>query len=129
MSFKTLPYLLTFVHLLIPALLVGQYYDAGHEPGSTRWKVIQTPSFRQIYPDTLEEAGHATVLALDRAILQLDTFFSRPLRPLPVVLHNRKTISNAFAGWAPSRMEFYTIPPPDGYAHLWLDQLCIHRLS
>lgn len=127
MSFKTLPYLLTFVHLLIPALLVGQYYDAGHEPGSTRWKVIQTPSFRLIYPDTLEEAGHATVLALDRAILQLDTFFSRPLRPLPVVLHNRKTISNAFAGWAPSRMEFYTIPPPDGYAHLWLDQLCIHE--
>jgi hypothetical protein len=127
MATRILCILAYWMVFLLPTRVEAQYYDAGHEPGSTRWKIVRTPSFRMIFPDTLEEMGRSTAETLDRAILQLDTFFSLPLKPLPVVLHNQKSISNAFAGWAPSRMEFYTTPPPDGYAHLWADQLCIHE--
>ena len=105
----------------------GQYYDAGHEPASTKWRIIKAGQFDLIYPDTMELRAQQLAQYLDSVVIIKQSLYRKPLRRVPVVLHNSKTISNAFVGWAPSRMEFYTVPPPTGYGHDWLEQLAIHE--
>ena len=46
---------------------------------------------------------------------------------MPVILHNRLSLSNGFVIWAPRRTEFYTTSPQDSYAAEWLEQLSIHE--
>lgn len=119
--------LIILLTLLLASETPAQYYDAGHEPGSTRWRIITTSRFDVIYPDTLEQKAQQFAAYLDSLLPLMQQEFMQPARKIPILLHNRMTISNAFVGWAPSRMELYTIPPSDGYAHDWLEQLAIHE--
>jgi hypothetical protein len=122
------PYWLLFLHFifLIPHLQ-GQYYDGGHEPASVQWRVISTGRFDLVYPDTMERKAQQLAQYMDSVLTLMKGSYAVPLRKVPVVLHNQMSVSNAFVGWAPSRMEFYTIPPADGYPQDWLEQLSVHE--
>ena len=105
----------------------GQYYDAGHSPPSVQWRMISTERFDLLFADTMERRAQQMAAYLDTLLPLLQGQYSRPLRRLPIVLHNEVTSPNAFVGWAPSRMEFYTMPPANSDAHDWLEQLAIHE--
>lgn len=120
---------LLFLMLLIPSISKGQYYYEGHLPATTKWRIISANYFDLIFPDTIERKAQQLAYYLDSLIPVMQSEYSITLKRLPVILNNRKSVSNAFVGWAPSRMEFFSIPPQGGYAHDWLEQLGIHETT
>jgi hypothetical protein len=118
---------LLFLMMIVPQRSVAQYYDGGHTRPSVRWRVISGESFDLIFADTMESRAQQLAAYLDTLLPLMQAQYGRPLRRLPIVLHNEVTSPNAFVGWAPSRMEFYTMPPAHGEADDWLTQLVIHE--
>jgi hypothetical protein len=120
-------FILILLTLTLPRPAVGQYFDGGHEPPSVRWKVISTDRFDLIFADTLEPVAQQLVHYLDTVLPYLVANRHRPLKRIPILMHHLMSQPNGFVGWAPSRMELYTMPPADGDAHDWLENLVIHE--
>lgn len=102
----------------------AQFFSDGTDDASIRWKELQTPGYRVIYPD------YADSLALTYArSLEKYRPANLPFRKkLPVILHTETAVSNGSVAWSPSRMELYTVP--DSYSPLslmWNDHLCAHE--
>lgn len=106
----------------------SQFYSAGQDPFSVRWKQINTENFQVIFPDDyIHQATYiADVLewAYEHGSKTLD---HRP-RKVSVIVHNQTVISNGFVSWAPRRIELYTNPPANNDAHDWMERLAIHEL-
>jgi hypothetical protein len=113
--------------LICSASAYGQYYSAGQDPFSVKWRQIKTTHFQIIYPGPYEEK--AQHLANLMELVYTPVSFSLDEYPgrMPLIMHEYSASSNAFVGWAPKRMEFYAVPPQDSYAQPWLDQLALHE--
>lgn len=116
---------LVAISLAIP--LHAQYYSSGQDPASVRFREIKTQNFRIIFPYSYQQTALYIANVMEYAA-RLDTITLRADPPLiPVILHNQTAISNAMTVWAPRRMDFYTIPPADGYGQEWFQQLALHE--
>ncbi len=105
----------------------AQYYISGQDAASVKWCKLKTNHFDIIYPENFEKKAQFVANYLeDIRSLLIHSLEGDPPR-IPLVLHNETIVSNAFVGWAPKRMEFYTCPPQDSYAQDWLEQLCLHE--
>jgi len=120
-------FVLILLTLTLPRVTVGQYFDGGHEPPSVRWKVISTDRFDLIFADTLEPVAQQLAHYLDTLLPMMVQDHHRPLKRIPILMHHLMSQPNGFVGWAPSRMELYSMPPADGDAHDWLENLVIHE--
>ena len=122
--------------ILVFATLCGaraQFYLAGDDPGSIRWKYISTPNYKVIYPKGLDSL--ATVYAhaletnrpkvgLSAGYLPGQTYWCKT----PVVLHTHTPYSNGSVAWAPMRMDLYTLPEAYGPETMpWVQELAIHE--
>ncbi|MBW6491532.1 MAG: DUF5050 domain-containing protein [Lentimicrobium sp.] len=123
--FKTIPVI--FFVLIIQLPLKGQYYNIGQAPASTRWNFIETPDFKIIYPDFLEETAANTAFLFQAYSVGVQSGLRTKTAKTPVILHPQDVLSNAFAIWAPRRIEVLTTPPQKSYAHPWLNQLALHE--
>lgn len=107
--------------------LNAQYYSTGQNPASVKWKQINTPGFKVVFPEGYEATANYVVNTLEYA-RQLDSVsLSANPKKISVLIHNFTSTSNGMVVWAPRRMEFYTIPPQDTYAQEWFQQLAIHE--
>lgn len=107
--------------------LSAQYYSSGQDPASVKWEYISTHNFEIIYPANFERTAQYIANVLEYAA-RLDTLtLLAKVKKVPVVLHTQTSVSNAQSIWAPRRMEFYTIPPQDGYGQEWFQQLALHE--
>jgi hypothetical protein len=105
----------------------AQYYNLGQDPASLKWRHIQTDHFRIIYPVDFEKhAQRLTNLFEFTYRYGTKTLDCKPSR-VPVILHNRDIIPNAFSLWAPRRIELFTCPPQNTYSQNWLEQLALHE--
>jgi hypothetical protein len=116
-----------FLLALLPVLGFGQYYIWGQDPGSLKWKQIRTEHFHVIFSEGYEAQGSyvADVLELTYELGSL-SLGHRP-RKVPVIIHNQTVVSNGFVSWAPRRLEIFSNPPQNNYAHDWLEQLAVHE--
>jgi hypothetical protein len=124
--YKFIVALSIFIYVTNPDCL-SQYYTAGIDPASVRWRQINTPHFKVIYPLTFAE--HAQYLANGLEYVYLaDSRTIKSLAPrLPVIIHNQTTIPSSVTPYAPERSDFFTAPPQDMYPQDWVDQLIIHE--
>jgi len=107
----------------------AQYYLPGQDPSSTKWNQIKTEHFKIVFPENFEKKARMLADYLEKSYpLVTNNLKVKPSR-ITLVLHNQTVNSNAFVGWAPKRMEFYTCPPQDQYAHDWLKQLSLHEYT
>jgi len=121
-------FLVTILLMVVITMVVdGQYFSSGQDPAGTRWNMIKTEHVKVIFP--VEYVNRAQYLAniLDTVYAHEHQNFKIKPRCIPVVIHPYSVTSNAFVGWAPRRMEFFTIPPGDGYAQPWFQQLGLHE--
>lgn len=119
--------ILMLLSLTLQRAAVGQYFDGGHEPPSVRWKMISTDRFDLIFADTLEPVAQQLAKYLDTIVPYYVSNHQKPLKRIPILMHHMMGQPNGFVGWAPSRMELYTMPPANGDAHDWLENLVIHE--
>ena len=93
----------------------AQFYVAGSDKGSLKWRSIRTLGWEVIYPEGCDSLAreYARTLEEFRPLVGAGTPYmpnSEYRRPMPVILHSRSAISNGMVSWSPRRMELYTTP-------------------
>ncbi len=105
----------------------AQFFNAGQEPSGKKWSKISSTNFEVIFPEEFEKEGLTITGLLEKAYYEVGKSLKCHPKKVSVVLHNQTVKSNAFLGWAPSRIEMYTTPHQGIYAQDWLEQLAIHE--
>ncbi len=118
-------FLLGLAFIAVPS--PAQFYSTGEAPASTRWLQIKTPRYRIVFPAELRKDAFRLAGSLENTHALTSQSFSRPAKPMPVLLHNSSILSNGYVTWAPLRMELVATPPQDSYADDWISQLSLHE--
>ena len=118
---------LSVVLLLASLSVSGQYYDIGQSPASIKWEKIETENFSIIYPADYYKEANKVALQFIAASSSVASGLNAQPRKTPLILHTRNAVSNAYAIWAPRRIEILTTPPQDMYAQPWVQQLALHE--
>ena len=99
-------------------------------PPSLKWKQINTPNFRIMYPQGFDQQAQRVANTLEH--IREPEAASMGVKPkkISVLLQNQSSISNGFVSLAPRRSEFFTMPAQD-YNFTgnndWLDLLASHE--
>ncbi|MBW6479670.1 MAG: hypothetical protein K0B37_09600 [Bacteroidales bacterium] len=105
----------------------AQFYSAGQDPASIRWKQINTENFQVIFPENYEEQAKYIADILEYSYEYATQSLNHKPRRVSVIVHNQTVISNGFVSWAPRRIELYTNPSASNDAHDWMEQLVLHE--
>lgn len=111
----------------------AQFTVSGSEPFRTRWKSIESPCFRIIYPEKMDSLARVYGRELEAARIPLGMSSGYATgsvyrRKLPVVLHPFHATANASVTWTPRRMDIFTVSDPfspDGTP--WPRDLALHE--
>ena len=125
-------YLKRILFLIFCTLLLNQSFSqifAG-DPPSIKWKQINTPASRVIFPQGLDSvAGRITNIISFIQIPTQKTIGNRS-KKINIVLQNQTLVSNAYVALGPFRSEFYMTPQQNSFemgSLPWPDQLTIHE--
>lgn len=119
-----------FIILILAAFSnssTGQFFSIGQSPASIRWHQLETADFKFIYPAHLDSFALATAEYFQLNASAVSSDLKVKPRRTPVLLHTRSAISNAYAIWAPQRIETFTTAPQGNYAQPWMHQLGLHE--
>jgi hypothetical protein len=121
--------LLLFILLLATSTVV-QAQEFGGNPPSIKWKQINMPAAKIIFPAGLDSAGLrvASIVQQMNGAIQPTIGFKQ--RQVSILLQNQTTIANAYVGLAPFRSEFYLTPEQNSFdigSLSWPEQLAIHE--
>ena len=105
----------------------SQFYEIGQERTSTKWRSIETRDFKIIYPDYLEVSARESAVYFQQNATNVQSGLNTRPRQTPIILHPNFANSNAYAIWAPQRIEILTTPGQDTYGDPWLHQLALHE--
>ncbi len=119
---------IVFILLFAVNTLFAQYFQAGQDPASVKWKQINTFDFQIIYPNTFDKEARRLASVLKEVYEYAGKSLNHNPRRISIILHTHTAKSNGFVAWAPRRMEFYATPHQGMYAQDWLEQLAIHEL-
>ena len=114
--------------VFVSPIAFGQYYESGQDPASLKWKKLDTPHFKVIYPVTFSSEGQRLANILEYAYTLVPKALDHKPRKIPIIVHNHSVESNGFVSWAPKRMELYPAPIADSYPQDELEQLVLHEL-
>jgi len=90
--------------------LFANLHGQGQSPSSVKWKEINTEHAQIIYPEELEtEAQRAANLVNYLYDFQAKTL-DVEVKKIPIILFNRTTTTNGFAGLRPRRSGWYVTP-------------------
>ncbi|MFC5408423.1 hypothetical protein ACFPMF_03830 [Larkinella bovis] len=99
-------------------------------PPSLRWYQLQTPHFRVLFPEGLDQTAQQTARRLEQVYEPVSATLQKPPRRLSVVMQNQTMVSNGFVTMVPRRSEFFAVPPQDPFLAGtlgWLDLLAVHE--
>jgi len=119
-----------FLLLLTATATLTKAQEFGGNPPSIKWKQIDMPAAKVIFPVGLDSAG----LRVANIIRQMNNAIKPTIgfkqRQISIVLQNQTTIANAYVGLAPFRSEFYLTPEQNSFelgSLSWPEQLAIHE--
>ncbi|MDD3742826.1 MAG: hypothetical protein PHX54_04290 [Lentimicrobiaceae bacterium] len=107
--------------------LHAQFYDIGQEASSTKWSLIEVPGFDFVFPSTYSHQAKRAVQQFTLHAPHATEQWKVKPRKTTIVFHPYQATSNAYAVWAPRRIEVLTTPPQDLYAQPWMEQLALHE--
>lgn len=116
--------------LLLPALCLHSFslLPGGGDPPGRRWRVIDTPHFRVIFPRAASASAARLAALLEELYGPLTRTLDGPAKRLPVILHDASTVANGWVTLMPWRADFLLTPPADaGDPVEWLSQLALHE--
>lgn len=123
------------LRILLPALLicaggVVRAQQFGGNPPSIKWKQVNTPAAKVIFPAGMDSIGSRVADIVSRINPAVQPTIGYKQRQVSILLQNQTTISNAYVGLAPFRSEFYLTPDQNSFeigTLPWADQLAIHE--
>lgn len=105
----------------------SQYFNDGQSRSGIKWKKIESINFEVIYPDGFDAKAAQIAQMMEKSYQYVTISLNQKPKKISVILHTETVKSNAFLGWAPSRIEMYTTPHQRIYSQDWLEQLAIHE--
>ncbi|MEO6221469.1 MAG: hypothetical protein ABIO81_13635 [Ginsengibacter sp.] len=102
----------------------------GGNPPSIKWKQINTPSARVIFPAGLASTATRITNVIKFIKGSTENTIGVKSKKINIVLQNQTTISNAYVGLGPYRSEFFLTPTQNSFeigSLPWPDQLVIHE--
>jgi hypothetical protein len=105
----------------------SQFYQYGEEPGSVRWKKIESQHFVMVYPEGNKKLADKVMNLFEISYAGNSQQLNYSPKKIPVLLHFQTLVSNGFVVWAPKRIELFMHPDVDGYAQEWHNQLALHE--
>ncbi|MHC1779932.1 MAG: hypothetical protein AB9922_06815 [Bacteroidales bacterium] len=122
------PVLILAVNIFVTKTCYSQFFSMGTDPSRVRWRYIETPNYKVIYPEEIDSLAKRYTYLLEA--LKSPVLSSLNINPekFDVVLHPYSTLSNGMVGVAPKRVEFITTPPAnDNFIFNWEKHLVIHE--
>ncbi|MEP2772345.1 MAG: hypothetical protein ABJH05_09360 [Fulvivirga sp.] len=126
MSEKTLR--LFFLLLFICSSVYGQEVLNNNAP-SLKWKQVNTPNFRVIFPEGFEVEAQRVANTL-QTLHEPEKMGDKAPKKISIILRNQHAVSNGFVTLGPRRSEFYTMPSQNNQflgTNDWLDLLAVHE--
>ena len=102
----------------------------GGNPPSLKWKQINTPLSRVIFPAGLDSTAERISNVINFINGPTLKTIGKHSKKINLVLQNQTTVSNAYVGLAPFRSEFLITPLQNSFelgSVPWPDQLAIHE--
>lgn len=101
-----------FIFLILTSsrLLFAQYYVTGQDPASLKWKQIETPHFRLLFPESFTLRANSYANLLEESFVNAQTLYPSIRGRMPVIVHNYSLLSNGYVAWAPKRIELFPFP-------------------
>ncbi|MEP6583342.1 MAG: hypothetical protein ABJA90_03705 [Ginsengibacter sp.] len=102
----------------------------GGNPPSTKWKQINSPASKIIFPQRLDSAAMKIANVIEYIKGPTQKTIGNKSKKISIVLQNRTTISNAYVSLGPYRSEFYLNPAQNSFelgSLPWPEQLSIHE--
>jgi len=114
--------------LMITSKTFSQIFG-GNAP-SVKWKQINTPVARIIFPNQLDSTAERIINIINYMNLPMQNTIGKKSRKISIVLQNHTTVSNAYVALGPFKSEFLTTPLQNSFelgSLPWPDQLTIHE--
>lgn len=122
-----LPFTLLFV---FAATILAKAQEFGGNPPSVKWKQVNTPAAKVIFPNGLDSAAIRIANIVQHMNGAIQPTIGYRQKQISIVLQNQTTVSNAYVGLAPFRSEFYLTPEQNSFdigSLPWPEQLAIHE--
>ena len=114
--------------LLLSVQAKGQFVNYGTDPAGIKWKVVKTPHYKLIFPESNDSVAYRYASFLERSYPYMgNTIGNSEIRSFPVILHPGNMLSNGMVVWAPRRMELFTTPSSSLSAQSWDKHLVLHE--
>jgi len=114
--------------ILLPFGADAQYFAVGQDPGSIKWRQIQSGHFQIIFPSDYETEAQRVAQIFEKVYNYSGISLQHQPKKISVILHTKSMNSNGFVAWAPSRVELFPTPGQDSYSQGWIEQLAIHEM-
>jgi hypothetical protein len=114
----------------IAAVMAAKAQQFGGNPPSIKWKQVNTPAAKVIFPAGMDSLGFRVANTIERINKPTQPTIGTKQKQVSIVLQNQTTISNAYVGLAPFRSEFYLTPAQNNFelgSLIWAEQLGIHE--
>lgn len=120
------------VLLVLMVFLISNGYAQvfGGDPSSLKWKQINIPAARIIFPQGLDSVATRITNVISSIKYPTENTIGHKSKKINLVLQNQTTISNGYVNLGPFRSEFLLTPyqnPFDLGSLPWPDQLTIHE--
>ena len=118
--------------MLLPCSAGAQFYVTGDDPGSLKWRSMDTDSYRVIYPVGTDSLARVYASQLEKYKIPVSRTTGHMTghgdgKLMPVVMHAYNT-SNGSVAWAPKRMDLFTIPSAYNPEPIpWPTMLALHE--
>ncbi|MDB5125387.1 MAG: hypothetical protein JWP94_3516 [Mucilaginibacter sp.] len=115
---------------LIATITITKAQEFGGNPPSIKWKQVNTPAAKVIFPAGLDSAALRVANVVEQMNKAIQPTIGFKQKQISIVLQNQTTISNAYVGLAPFRSEFFLTPEQNSFdigSLPWPEQLAVHE--
>ncbi|MDB5130597.1 MAG: hypothetical protein JWR02_346 [Mucilaginibacter sp.] len=121
---------LSLLLLFTTTATITRAQEFGGNPPSIKWKQVNTPAAKVIFPAGLDSAAMRVANIVEQMNKAIQPTIGFKQKQISIVLQNQTTISNAYVGLAPFRSEFFLTPEQNSFdigSLPWPEQLAIHE--
>lgn len=120
-------FIMVFIYSISSLDIKAQIFEFEQSPPSVKWRQINMPKYKLIYPTEIEEDAQYVAALLNKYMQPIGLSIRTNPRKIPIILRNQSVVSNGFVQLSPRRSEFFITAPQKSDPINWLESLTVHE--